>query len=104
MDYGEAYRTLEEITEKDPYQEIKDETGVTASVTPDVELVDDRAVLYVQIANVAKDEYERKVLGEYQDGELTSTDLTEIELDAILSGTGEIEIDQSVLEKEANTT
>ena len=98
MEYGEAYEALKELVESEKYDELRDETSKNSSLTPDVEVFDDRAVFYVQVADEFRGEYERKVLGEYREGELTPVQFDEAFLEKRLQGRGEVEIDETMLE------
>lgn len=98
MDYGEAYEALEEFVNSDKYEEFTEGLSGNAEVTPDVEHMGDRAVFYVQVYDSFNDEFERKVLAEYRNGELGPVPFTEQQLETGLQGQGEIEIDEKVLE------
>jgi hypothetical protein len=98
MDYGEAYDALEEFVNSDKYQEFSENLSGNNELTPDLEVFTDRAVFYVQVYDTFNDEFERKVLAEYREGELGPVPFTEEQLDETLQGRGEIEIDESVLE------
>lgn len=98
MEYGEAYEALKELVESEKYDELRDETSKNSSLTPDVEVFADRAVFYVQVADEFRGEYERKVLGEYREGELTPVQFDEALLERQLQGRGEVEIDETMLE------
>lgn len=101
MDYGEAYEALEEFVNSDQYAEFKDEISSFEEIHPEVEVMDDRAVFYVQIVNDSRftdNNYERRVLAEYRDGETGPVPFTEGELEQRLQGGGEVVIDDSVLE------
>lgn len=98
MEYGEAYEALEELVDSERYEELRDEAPSNSRLTPDVEVFDDRAVFYVQVADEFSGEYERKVLGEYREGELTPVQFDEAFLERELQGRGEVEIDETLLE------
>lgn len=100
MDYNEAYEALEDFTNSERYDEFVDNIPDTKKVTPDLEHLGDRAVFYVQIEDSFSGEYERKVLGEYRDGQkgLGPVPLDEQSLEGRLQGRGEVTIDESLLE------
>lgn len=100
MDYGEAYEALEEFVESESYGEFEENVSDLADIHPDVEVFGDRAVFYVQIENssLARDDYERRVLAEYREGEIGPVPFTEGELEQRLQGGGEVTIDETVLE------
>lgn len=98
MDYGEAYDALEEFVNSSRYEEFTDELSGNTEVTPDVETMGDRAVFYVQVYDSFNDQFERKVLAEYREGEIGPVPFSEGELEGTLQGRGEVEIDESVLE------
>ena len=98
MDYGEAYNALEELVETDRYQDFADEMPRTADLTPEVEVFGDRAIFYVQVADQFRGEYERKVIGEYRNGELGPVPFEKDFLERNLRNTGEVEIDETLLE------
>lgn len=98
MEYGEAYEALKDLVDSEKYGEFKDQTSKNSRLTPDVEVFNDRAVFYVQVADEFRGEYERKVLGEYREGELTPVQFDEAFLEKRLQGRGEVEIDETLLE------
>lgn len=98
MDYGEAYDALEEFVNSESYEEFTDKLSGNTEVTPDLETMGDRAIFYVQVYDDFNDEFERKVLAEYRDGEVGPVPFDEEVLETRLQGRGEIEIDETVLE------
>jgi len=100
MDYNEAYEALEELTSSEKYQDLVENIPGTKQVRPDLQTFGDRAVFYIQIEDSFREEYERKILGEYRDGqeELGPVPFDEEFLEGQLQGRGEIKIDQSLLE------
>lgn len=98
MDYDEAYSALEEFVETDAYQEFEEALGVSEDAFPDVETFEDRAIIYAQVEDSFNNEYERKVLAEYRNGEFGPVPFDEEVLESRLQGRGDIDIDESLLE------
>lgn len=101
MDYSEAYEALEEFVNSERYEQFTEELSGNTELTPDVEPMGDRALFYVQVHDTFNNEYQRKVLAEYRDGEIGPVPFDEKQLEKTLQGRGEIEIDESVLEPKA---
>lgn len=106
MNYEEAYKALEEFVNSERYDKFQEGLSDLADVHPDVEILNDRAIFYVQIEKnsaFADNRYERRVLAEYREGETGPVPFNEEELEQMLQGGGELTIDESALEpKEIN--
>lgn len=96
MEFPEAHDALEELVGRDEYEEVLEDIPEYADVTPAVEHLNDRAILYIQISHHG--DHERKVLAEYQNGDFQPVSQYTQPLENILNGAGEVEIDGTLLE------
>lgn len=99
MDYEESYEALNDIVDKDGFEELVDELSGTGTASPEVQELGDRAILYLQVSEDFSQDFQRIALAEYRDGEYNPVPFEAGELEGLLDGRGEVDIDETLVEK-----
>lgn len=99
MEYLEVEKAFQEFIDCEEFDELEDEYSGAGRSEPNIEYLGDRAIFYLQIENNFRNqEFSRVALAEYREGEEYPVPFSEDELEGLLNGTGDVIIDDSLVE------
>lgn len=100
MEYVEVEQAFEEFIGQDEFKELRDNLSGSGRANPMIQYMEERAIFYLQVEDSLSDEeYSRVALAEYREGEEYPVPFSEDELENMLDGTGEVTIDDSLVDQ-----